>query len=113
MPTILKACRFPGCPAVAAQGSGYCAEHLPVIQAQRDQDRPTARQRGYDSRWQKLRLHHLKHFPLCKSCGRAGQEVDHILPLRKGGTHHPSNLQTLCKSCHSRKTMKESVRRTP
>lgn len=30
--------------------------------------------------------------------------VDHILSLRRGGTNHPSNLQTLCDSCNARKS---------
>ena len=35
-------------------------------------------------------------------------EVDHIVPKREGGTDEESNLQALCKSCHSRKTAEES-----
>ena len=33
----------------------------------------------------------------------AGFEVDHITPVRDGGTNLPSNLQTLCRACHKRK----------
>lgn len=32
-----------------------------------------------------------------------GGEVDHIVPLAKGGTNAPGNLQLLCKSCHGTK----------
>ena len=39
----------------------------------------------------------------------AAAEVDHIIPLARGGTNDLANLQPLCKSCHSRKTMRESV----
>lgn len=35
---------------------------------------------------------------------RIGLQVDHILPLSRGGTNNPANLQTLCKSCHDTKT---------
>jgi 5-methylcytosine-specific restriction protein A len=44
----------------------------------------------------------------CVKCGAAGQqlEVDHIKPVREAPdlAFELSNLQTLCKSCHSAKT---------
>ena len=33
---------------------------------------------------------------------RLGGEVDHILPLSKGGTNAPENLALRCQSCHRR-----------
>jgi len=40
----------------------------------------------------------------CCYCGsRHDLTVDHITPLARGGNHHMSNLQTLCRSCNSRK----------
>ena len=33
-----------------------------------------------------------------------GLEVDHLVPVSKGGRDHPSNLQTLCHDCHIKKT---------
>lgn len=30
--------------------------------------------------------------------------VDHIKPLRKGGTNDEKNLQSLCTRCHNKKT---------
>jgi hypothetical protein len=35
-------------------------------------------------------------------------EVDHIQPLSRGGGHEWENLQALCKSCHSKKTARET-----
>lgn len=46
----------------------------------------------------------------CRSCGKYGNEVDHI---DGDSTHNPndgSNWQTLCKPCHSRKTVTENQR---
>jgi 5-methylcytosine-specific restriction protein A len=45
----------------------------------------------------------------CQQCGRVvtGREahVDHIVPKSAGGSDYMKNLQTLCRSCHSRKTV--------
>ena len=47
----------------------------------------------------------------CAACGRivhgAAAHVDHIRPLEEGGTDAAENLQTLCESCHGRKTRAE------
>lgn len=46
----------------------------------------------------------------CRYCGRVSIEdmdVDHIINLASGGTDDMANLQTLCKSCHKRKTATE------
>ena len=38
-------------------------------------------------------------------------EVDHIIPLFEGGTHHPDNLQIITREEHIKKTAKENSRR--
>jgi len=50
----------------------------------------------------------IRRNPVCAECARPSEEVDHILPLAEGGTHKFDNLQALCKSCHSRKTMRDN-----
>lgn len=66
----------------------------------------------YGRRWQKIRAMQLAREPLCRHCAQRGEttaatQVDHIVRLKRGGTHHPSNLQSLCASCHSKKTARE------
>lgn len=53
--------------------------------------------------------------PYCAGCGRLldfpnGFDMDHIVPLYKGGTHDDSNLQLLCNGpdgCHEAKTRED------
>lgn len=59
-----------------------------------------------------MRLAILADQPLCRNCERQGRitaatEVDHIKRLKRGGSYEHENLQPLCKSCHSRKTVAE------
>jgi len=57
------------------------------------------------SRWRRLRGSYIKGNPLCVVCGRIGKVVDHIQEIRDGGAKwETSNFQTLCLSCHNRKT---------
>ena len=50
----------------------------------------------------------------CAKCGRYGSEVDHIIPLRRGGDPWAlDNLQVLCGGrggCHAQKTARENRR---
>lgn len=62
-------------------------------------------ERGYDGTWQKLRKWKLATDPFCASCGGSANQVDHIQPIADGGARlDPANLQSLCISCHSKKT---------
>ncbi len=47
---------------------------------------------------------------VCMACGEVGEVVDHIVPRKRGGGDHASNLQVLCRSCHSTKSAKEGSR---
>lgn len=45
----------------------------------------------------------------CQTCGRPGSDVDHIVPLARGGSNDEANLQVLCVPCHQRKSAHEGV----
>ena len=54
----------------------------------------------------------LQENPLCVMCEAEGrvsvaEEVDHIIPLFKGGADEWKNLQGLCLACHATKTAKD------
>ncbi len=44
----------------------------------------------------------------CLCCGRSDVRLtmDHIIPLKMGGTHTAENIQPLCRSCNARKSAK-------
>jgi 5-methylcytosine-specific restriction endonuclease McrA len=68
--------------------------------------RATTAERGYAGDWPKIRARHLAQFPDCTVCGDKANHVDHIASRARGGTDYEGNLQSLCHSCHSRKTAK-------
>ena len=45
-----------------------------------------------------IRDHHL-----CQYCGSAAENVDHVMPRSRGGTHTWDNVVAACKRCNSRK----------
>ena len=79
--------------------------------------RPSTARRGSSTDRRKMRaraLHRGRH--RCARCGvvdKTGKslEVDHVLPLERGGDHSDANLQVLCKTCHAEKTSLEAVDR--
>lgn len=57
------------------------------------------------ARWQQVRLSMLALNPLCARCGRHATDIDHRIPVNKGGSVWGlANLVALCHSCHSSKT---------
>ena len=117
MPTLpARPCSHPGCPElVRTPGERYCEKHKKKHDAQYNKQRGSAASRGYGAKWRKLRLMFLRANPLCRECLNQGiikeaTDVDHIIPLKNGGTNEWSNLQSLCHECHSRKTAREDGR---
>ena len=73
-----------------------------------EEGRLSAHARGYDANWRRLRRMVLNERPLCEDCSARGRaeeatEVDHI----DGNVRNldGTNLKSLCKSCHSKKTV--------
>lgn len=46
---------------------------------------------------------------VCRASLKAGYDLDHIMPLARGGTNESSNLQLLCVPCNRRKHTKHPV----
>ncbi len=48
----------------------------------------------------------------CNRCGNTESlEIDHVIPLSKGGRHNENNFQVLCKSCNRKKSNKIDMRK--
>jgi len=107
----LRPCRHPGCYVLTKDG--WCPKHKPP---------PVPRTVSaawhwmYQTpEWQRLRADQLLQEPFCRECGRLGAgrvratDVDHIRPHRGDWAlfADPGNLQSLCHSHHSAKTMRE------
>jgi 5-methylcytosine-specific restriction enzyme A len=105
-------CRYPGCGTLVS--GAYCDTHKPAVGAIRDAGGQSARERGYDHRWNAARLQYLNAHPLCAACLARGRVVpatvvDHIVPHRgdKERFWDEANWRALCKSCHDQKTARE------
>ena len=100
-------CTHPGCPRLV-RGQRRCPEHTRQAEAVRG----TASQRGYDAKWRTLRATWIGGHPFCSACASVGvqslaTQVDHIVAHMGNDALRldPANLQSLCMSCHSRKTV--------
>jgi len=80
--------------------------------------RGSPRERGYDSRWDRLALDFRRRHPFCIFCEQAGRDtltdlVDHIIPVidRPELRYDWENLCSLCRGCHGRKFQMEAFAR--
>lgn len=69
---------------------------------------PTGSSKGWSKTawWRRIRRHVIRRDGgECKTCGAVEANIiDHILPRRDGGSHHPDNLRLLCARCHGEMT---------
>ena len=86
-------------------GHVACAVHEKELHQRANAGRRRAYKRssGWEARSREYRAIHT----LCELCGEPSQEVHHIVDRKHGGSDDDTNLQALCKSCHSRITAQE------
>lgn len=96
-------CGHAGCNALTTDA--YCPQHAPQHTGRTDL-RGRSDQRGYDSRWQRVRERFLMRHPLCSRCQEQGRIVmasvaHHVVPINDGGPRlDQANLRALCRDCH-------------
>ena len=101
-----KPCRYPGCPKLT--DALYCEDHADLARRQYDKyERSPDVHKKYGRAWKRIRDRYASEHPLCEKCLEDGKvtlmdEVHHILPVSRGGTHDRSNLMSLCRSCHNK-----------
>lgn len=109
----LRPCRHPGCYVLVP--GGYCDAHRPKAQDRRSEEaRSWHRWYSLPVWTDELRPAQLLREHFCRECARQGlrvtaTDVDHIRD-HKGDWRlftDPANLESLCHSCHSRKTARE------
>ncbi len=69
----------------------------------------------YDSEWRRASKRFLRNNPLCAHCMRDGRitaatQTDHVIPIKQAPERRmdPTNWQSLCGPCHSKKTWDEN-----
>jgi 5-methylcytosine-specific restriction protein A len=110
-------CAQPFCKVLLPKGVSRCEKHQQQGTQHYEQQRESSTARGYNHKWRKLRNVHLLNNPLCVEHLKQGQfvqatDVDHIIAHKGDLTlfYDENNLQSLCHSCHSRKTALEDGR---
>ena len=98
-----RPCGFLGCPELIPIGQSYCDKHQKKRAEEYDRDRGTAKERGYDKNWRKIRHINLTRTPYCERCNSKGliriaTMVHHIDGNSRNNADE--NLMSLCKHCH-------------
>ena len=117
MGSLTKNCKTPGCPNLHRNKSGYCDECMARYAAAHPEkgkpaeNRPSAYERGYDSRWRRFARNFLINHPVCAICGAPSVCVDHkntpadVMLEVNGGVfdYDEREYQALCCACNAEK----------
>ncbi|UQI44645.1 HNH endonuclease [Streptomyces sp. HU2014] len=104
MPRAKSICLTARCPRVTVR-AGRCETHAPPPRTWRTSARNKNRPGDFHSR--RATVLARDRFT-CQRCGSKTElEVDHLVPIAKGGTWELSNLWVLCATCHRQKTYYE------
>lgn len=108
----LRRCAHPGCTVLT--DSGYCDKHKPKPRRTESASWHWMYTKP-ELHWAERRQEQLIAEPFCRICASQGRrvratDVDHVVP-HKGSVKlfMTGELQSLCHSCHSRKTMAENA----
>ncbi len=109
MPHALrKPCRHSGCPELTHER--FCIDHK--RQAQRAQDAKRPFRLYGDPAWRALRERVLAARSTCERCGARSRVVNHRVAVAAGGAYlDPTNLESLCKTCHDSHTATSDMAR--
>lgn len=117
MGILKKRCKTYGCRNFHHNVSGYCDECTARYNAthpRKDDNRPSAAERGYDWKWRKYAKDYLREHSICAICGAPATCVDHkdmtadmMMDAYGSFDYDPSHYQALCSSCNARKGVRE------
>lgn len=103
-----RPCKHPGCAELTYSPTRLCEIHRKEAhKAYTRYNRTPEERRFYASKtWKQIRAKQLFASPSCMECGKPANIVDHLIPRKDGGSDEPANLRSLCRSCHSKATVK-------
>jgi 5-methylcytosine-specific restriction endonuclease McrA len=112
MPYRAPSIRACGCVVPSGQRCEHAIARDRERKARFDQQRPTARQRGYDSKWDSARKGFLAKHPRCSRCEAPATVVDHKTPHRGDRKlfWDKTNWQPLCAHHHNSGKQSEEKR---
>lgn len=112
---LRRLCKKVGCKNYALDGHKYCQGHLYIEEEKKriDYSKFTGSTLYACKRWRDASRKFLLENPTCCMCGAKATVTDHIIPHRGNEDlfWDESNWQSLCKSCHDKKTRIEIAER--